>query len=150
MSTRLRVRAVRMLVVLMASLVALGALAPSAAQAEPSTQQTELAWAHWKDPAKTTNGGLAQTRSHIHNIVVEDFYADGWGTRGQLQIQKYNPAGYYYWVDHGGECFDDTSTGGATVCQRSVPKGQIFRVHVWASKSGTYQWHNYSPGITAQ
>ncbi|MCC3761857.1 hypothetical protein K3N28_02055 [Glycomyces sp. TRM65418] len=129
-------------------LVAVG-LAPSAAHAaEPNHT-----WAWWKNPAHVNNGGVAETRSYGENLVVEDFRADGWGTRAQLQVLTWDPAGYQYWKNHGGVCFDDTSTGnssgGRTVCDRNVAEGATFRVHIWASQSGTYKWHEYSPSIKA-
>ena len=154
MTTRTRKDAMRGLVVIAASILIIAGLAPSPAQAEPAAENDWThAWTWWKDPAKTANGGVGEIRSYGENIVLEDFYSDGWGTRGQLQIRKLDPAGYYYFEDFGGVCFDDTNTsntaGGRTICNRNVPEGTTFRIHVWASKSGTYKWHSYSPYIVA-
>jgi hypothetical protein len=135
--------------VLAAAIVIGIGLAPSAAQAaEPNH-----AWVWWKNPAHTNNGGVAETWSNGENLLVEDFRADGWGTRAQLQVRTLDPAGYWYWKNTGGVCFDDTSTsntaGGKTVCDRNVAEGATFRIHIWASDSGTYKWHEYSPSLTA-
>ncbi|WP_026928982.1 hypothetical protein [Glycomyces tenuis] len=153
MSERMRANAIRGLVAIAASVLMLVGFLPSAAQAEPSVQaEPNYAWAWWTKP-DGFNGGLGEIRSNGENIVLEDFRPDGWGTRGQLQVQKYHPAGYYYWVDHGGVCFDDTNTsnsaGGTTVCERNVAEGTRFRIHVWASQDGTFRWHSYSPSIKA-
>lgn len=149
MSIRPRINVKRGLLVIATALLAAVALAPSTAHAaEPNH-----AWAWWKNPSSSFNGGVGETWSNGENIVVEDFRADGWGTRGQLQVLTWDPAGYRYWKNTGGVCFDDTSTsntaGGRTVCDRNVAEGATFRIHVWASQSGTYKWHSYSPEIRA-
>jgi hypothetical protein len=127
------------------------AAAPSHAQAEEQSAVPRI-YVWWKDPAKNHNGGLAQTNGFHKNLVVEDFYPDGWGTRAQFQILTWHPDGYRYWKDWGGVCFDDTNTGngpgGVTICERNPPAGSTMRIHIWASKSGTYKWHNYSEPIT--
>ncbi|MCD0443991.1 hypothetical protein LO763_10180 [Glycomyces sp. A-F 0318] len=134
---------------LAASIFFVMALAPSPAQA----QNNYHAWVWAQNPAGTYNAGVAEIRSYGENILVEDFHPDGWGVRAQLQTLEWAPEGYRYWKNHGGVCFDDTSRGntarGATVCDRNVAEGQEFRVHIWASQSGSTKWHHYSPSIPA-
>lgn len=154
MSERMRGNVLRGLVAAAASVLMLMGLSAAPAQAEPSVNaESSHAWAHWRDPSKNTNGGVGEIRSLGENIVLEDFYKDGWGTRGQLQLLVRHPDGYQTWENLGGVCFDDTSTGntvgGRTVCERNVPEGRSFRLHVWASQSGTYKWHSYTPFIVA-
>ncbi|HEU5129116.1 MAG TPA: hypothetical protein VFU12_14100 [Glycomyces sp.] len=141
-----------------AALLAIG-LAPAPAQAQAQhhpdgdveTQAITHVWAHWKNSSSNTNGGVAETTTFHKNLVVEDFYSDGWGTRAQFQRLTRNSSGNAVWVDWGGVCFDDTSTGnsagGRTVCERNPPAGSTMRIHVWASQSGTYRWDSYSPSI---
>jgi hypothetical protein len=133
--------------VLAAAVLAGFALAPSAAQAASSGT------AFWKDPDSIYNGGRAESSSSGENLALLDFRADGWGTRAQLQVKTLDPAGYWYWKNTGPVCFDDTNTsnsaGGMTVCDSNVAENATYRIHIWASSSGTYKWHNYSGEITA-
>lgn len=135
--------------VLVASIAAVVTVAPSTAQAAAPNH----AWVWAQNPAGTYNAGVAETWSNGENLRVEDFHADGWGVRAQLQTLEYAPEGYRYWKNVGGVCFDDTSTsntaGGRTVCNREVAEGKTMRIHIWASKSGSTKWHNYSPSIVA-
>ncbi|MEU6858287.1 hypothetical protein AB0B28_05350 [Glycomyces sp. NPDC046736] len=142
-------RALRHVVVLVAAFMLVVGAAPSSAHAANNYK----AWVWAQNPQGTYNAGLAQTWSQGENILLEDFHADGWGVRAQLQTLEWDPAGYRYWKNHGGVCFDDTSTsnapGGRTLCDRNVAEGKEYRIHIWASKSGATKWHNYSPGIPA-
>jgi len=147
MSIRSSKLLVRACTALAAALLAGFALAPSAAQAASSGT------AFWKDPDSIYNGGRAESSSSGENLALLDFRADGWGTRAQLQVKTLDPAGYWYWKNTGPVCFDDTSTsnsaGGMTVCDSNVAENHTYRIHIWASSSGTYKWHNYSGEITA-
>ncbi len=122
-------------------------LAPSAAQA------ADNGTAFWKNPDVIYNGGRAESSSQGENLLVLDYRSDGWGTRAQLQVRTLDPAGYWYWKNTGPVCFDDTNTGGgaggATLCDSNVAEGATYRIHIWASNSGTYKWHSYSGDITA-
>ncbi|MFG3703396.1 hypothetical protein ACGF7U_01460 [Micromonospora sp. NPDC047670] len=111
-------------------------------------------WACWRTSANATlNGGCVTFYQYGEVLLAEDFQADGWGTRGQIQKWLPDSNGVYRWVNHSSDCFDDTSTGntsaGRTSCQYSIAEGVKVRVHVWASRSGTYAFHNYSPSISA-
>lgn len=147
MSIRSSKLALRAATALAAALVAGFTLAPGAAQAASSGT------AFWKDPAQIYNGGRAESSSSGENLALLDFRADGWGTRAQLQVKTLDPAGYWYWKNTGPVCFDDTNTsnsaGGMTVCDSNVAEGATYRIHIWASQSGTYKWHDYSGEITA-
>ena len=78
----------RGIVVIAASMMLAFGLAPTPAQA-----QVDYVWAYWKDPAKVNNGGNAQTNTSHKNLVVLDIYADGWGTRAQFQMLKWDTNG---------------------------------------------------------
>lgn len=89
--------------------------------------------------------GAANFQQTGEHLLVEDYYADGWGTRAQLQTW-HDPT--QHWVDHSTPCFDDQSTGGAdgvTDCNYSLPEGESVRIHLWASKNGDTTDHRYSP-----
>lgn len=147
MSIRSSKPALRAAAALIAALVAAFVLAPGAAQAASSGT------VFWKDPAQVYNGGRAESSSDGENLALLDFRGDGWGTRAQLQVKTLDPAGYWYWKNTGPVCFDDTNTsnsaGGMTVCDSNVAERATYRIHIWASHSGTYKWHNYSGEITA-
>ncbi|GAA1383948.1 hypothetical protein [Catellatospora chokoriensis] len=131
-----------------ASSAVLVTVAPS-----PAHAADDHAWVWAQNDAGTYNAGVAETWSYGENLVVEDFHADGWGVRAQLQTLEYAPEGYRYWAAAGAVCFDDTSTGnsigGRTTCNREVAEGKTFRIHIWASQSGSTKWHGYSPSIVA-
>ena len=166
MQIRLRRRIAQGLAMFAASILVLVGLSTSAAQAESGieiddavqvdgvlAEEPNMAYVHWRNPSWSYNGGVGDIRSYGENIVVLDFKADGWGTRGQLQVLKWDSNGSRYAQNHGGVCFDDTNRQnaplGKTVCDRNVGEGKYFRIHVWASNSGTYRWHAYSPWIKA-
>ncbi|WP_026930470.1 hypothetical protein [Glycomyces tenuis] len=141
MSTRLRRTAVRGLVIAATSILVLVGLTATPAQAA----YTGISW--FKPSGQA--GGFADTRSSGENLNVIDYFGDGLGTRAQLQTLEWSSSGYQYWANHGGVCFDDTSTSGETICNRNVAEGKTFRIHIWASQSGTTAYHNYSDPITA-
>jgi hypothetical protein len=88
--------------------------------------------------------GAANFNDYGEKLSVDDYYADGWGTRAQLQVWHHPTS---TWFDHGSPCFDDQSTGGAdgvTVCDYEVAEGAQVRIHLWASRSGSTTDHRYS------
>lgn len=132
------------------------ALTPSTAHAENQAEinaENNHAWAWWKAPSSTGNGGVAETWSNGENLLLEDFKSDGWGTRAQLQKLLPDSSGVMHWVNHSKPCFDDTSTSntnaGRTVCYYNISEGTSMRVHIWASKKGSTKYHSYSPAIKA-
>jgi hypothetical protein len=138
---------------LVQGLIALAAILVGVTLAPGAAHAATHVWAFAQNPEGTYNAGVAETWSYGENIVAEDFHADGWGIRAQLQTLETAPEGYRYWTAAGGVCFDDTSTGnnggGRTSCERNIAEGKTFRVHVWASRSGSTKWHNYSPSLVA-
>ncbi|TDB76191.1 hypothetical protein [Micromonospora sp. KC723] len=134
--------------------VTLGAATGMAVVATPgaaSAANNGYAWACWKAPDDTINGGCAKLYANGEILRLEDFQADGWGTRAQIQKFLPDGNGVKRWVNHGDPCFDDTSTsntnGGMTVCDYNTAENIPIRVHVWASRNGVYKHHNYSPSI---
>ena len=127
------------------------AATPNAASAD---DHIEYAWAYWQAPGSATAGGYGMFFSYGEVLRVQDWTADGWGTRAQIQKLLPDSNGVLHWVNHSTNCFDDTSRGdtspgGWTTCNYSLPEGTMARVHVWASRDGATRYHEYSPGIRA-
>jgi hypothetical protein len=110
-------------------------------------------WACWIEPGEIINGGCGKFHQYGEIVVARDNRADGWGTRAQIQKLLPDSSGVLHWVNHSSACFDDTSTGntanGGMSCNYSINEGVKVRLHVWASNSGVYKWHVYSPSIEA-
>jgi len=100
-------------------------------------------WNTWS--GATFGGGNGTLEPLGEKLWAEDLQPDGWGTRAQLQYKGSDGA----WHNTGGVCFDDTSTTGATLCDRSVAEGTSVRVHIWASNDGATRAGNYSNVVDA-
>ncbi|MFE0258303.1 hypothetical protein [Streptomyces sp. NPDC059010] len=100
-------------------------------------------WHNWDGPTYAGGNGTLEPLGEV--LWSEDMQADGWGTRAQLQYKDSSG----HWHNTGGVCFDDTSTTGATKCDRSVAEGTPVRVHIWASKDGATRASNYSNVVDA-
>lgn len=140
--------AIAMLVAILLALVA----PPRPASADADS--IEYAWAYWQPPGSVNAGGYGMFFSYGEVLRVQDWLADGWGTRAQIQKLLPDSSGVLHWVNHSSNCFDDTSRGdtspgGWTTCNYSLSEGTIARVHVWASRDGATRHHEYSPGIRA-
>ncbi|MDO3703243.1 hypothetical protein Q3W71_16340 [Micromonospora sp. C28SCA-DRY-2] len=136
------------------AVVAAGVAVGMAVVATPgaaSAANNGYAWAAWAVPGASINGGVAKLYADGEILRLEDFQADGWGTRAQIQKLMPDSSGVLHWVNHSSPCFDDTSTsntsGGMTVCNYNTAENIPIRVHVWASRDGVYKYHNYSPSI---
>src|SRR4051812_44218758 len=77
---------------------------PGAAHADVNT---DYAWAYWQAPGSTTSGGYGVLMAYGEILQVQDWHADGWGTRAQIQKLLPDSNGVMHWVNHSTNCFDD-------------------------------------------
>lgn len=143
-SKRMKLAINRSLVVGAASVVAFGLMSTlGAGPASASGLSTASWWNTWSGATKL--GGNGTLEPYGEKLWAEDIAADGWGTRVQLQYRDSSGV----WHNTGGVCFDDTSTTGATLCDRSVAEGTPVRVHIWASNDGVTRAGEYGNVVDA-
>jgi hypothetical protein len=140
-----------------AAALAACAAVPLALLATPgsaSASGTDYLWAYWQKPGSTTSGGYGVFHSYGEIVQVQDWHADGWRTWAQIQTLLPDSSGVLHWKNYSSACWDDTSHGdtsggGFTTCNYSLPEGTPVRIHVWATNSGEHKYDEYSPGGTA-